>query len=265
MAATGSNTVVTDAAFVPDTHVLSLADLREGRTPGGALYPDVRLYRSPHIAWAPLTFVLPMLGAGQAAYEEYVAWLARAGCARPAPPRRGPGDAARCSGGSPPTSTRRSCCCGASRRPRRRRQPPSLELRARAMRDYSRSAQLILDAIDAIVAAEGTASFSADSALQRTWRDVHFAASHASLGAQSNFAHWGRTRARASSARPTSRSSELASAGHPTLEGFDPFAPGYLQDPQAALQDALRETPVFHHEPLRHASSSCATPTCAAC
>jgi hypothetical protein len=43
----------------------------------------------------------------------------------------------------------------------------------------------------------------------------------------------------------------VASGRHPTLEGFDPFAPGYLQDPQAALQDALRETPVFYHEPLR--------------
>lgn len=61
------------------------------------------------------------------------------------------------------------------------------------MRDYSRSAQLILDAVDAIVAAAGTTAFRTDSALARTWRDVHFAASHASLGAQFNFGHWGRT------------------------------------------------------------------------
>jgi hypothetical protein len=61
------------------------------------------------------------------------------------------------------------------------------------MRDYARSTQLILDAIDAIVAAGGTASFGAANALQRTWRDAHFAASHVSLGAQGNYAHWGRT------------------------------------------------------------------------
>ena len=39
-------------------------------------------------------------------------------------------------------------------------------------------------------------------------------------------------------------------AAHPTLDGFDPFDPVYLQDPQAALQDALRDAPVFHHAPL---------------
>jgi alkylation response protein AidB-like acyl-CoA dehydrogenase len=192
MAGTGSNTVVTDAAFVPDTHVLALADLREGRTPGGALYPDVPLYHSPHIAWAPLTFVLPMLGAGQAAYEEYVAWLAEQGTRDPRRLAEAPAahavlgrvaadlDAAE-------LLLRRIARCAQAPA------PPSLELRARAMRDYARSVQLILDAIDAIVAAKGTASFGAGSALQRTWRDAHFAASHASLGAQFNFAHWGRS------------------------------------------------------------------------
>ena len=42
-----------------------------------------------------------------------------------------------------------------------------------------------------------------------------------------------------------------APASYPTLAGFDPFAVAYLRDPQAALQPALRELPVFYHEPLK--------------
>ena len=38
---------------------------------------------------------------------------------------------------------------------------------------------------------------------------------------------------------------------YPTLAGFDPFAVEYLRDPEAALQQALREVPVFYYEPLK--------------
>jgi 3-hydroxy-9,10-secoandrosta-1,3,5(10)-triene-9,17-dione monooxygenase len=192
MAATGSNTVVTDAAFVPDTHVLALADLREGRMADAALHPEARLYRSPHIAWAPLTFVLPMLGAAQAAYEEYVAWLREQGARDPRRLAEAPAAHAmlgRVAADLDAAELLLRRVAQTAQAPT----PPSLELRARAMRDYSRSAQLILEAVDAIVAGQGTAAFRADSALARTWRDLHFAASHASLGAHSNFAHWGRT------------------------------------------------------------------------
>ena len=36
----------------------------------------------------------------------------------------------------------------------------------------------------------------------------------------------------------------------PTLNGFDPFSPEYIEDPQEFLQRAHRERPVFYHEPL---------------
>ena len=60
---------VTDEVLVPASRALRMADLREGRTPGGALHDDP-LYRSPLIAWAPLTFVLPMLGSAQGGYDD---------------------------------------------------------------------------------------------------------------------------------------------------------------------------------------------------
>ena len=191
MRATGSNTIVTDEVFVPESHVLRLADLREGHTPGGALN-DGPLSRSPHIVWAPLTFVLPMLGAAQAAYEEFVDWTAE---------RRTPGGERVAELASMQASLGRVAADLDAAELLLRRiaataqapEPASLELRARAMRDFTRSAELIVDAIDTLVARSGTGAFASANPLQRAWRDIHFAASHASLNPEGNYAHWGRT------------------------------------------------------------------------
>jgi 3-hydroxy-9,10-secoandrosta-1,3,5(10)-triene-9,17-dione monooxygenase len=191
MRATGSNTVVTDDVFVPQSHVLRLADLREGSTPGGALN-DGPLARSPHILWAPLTFVLPMLGAAQAAYEEVVAWTVT---------RHTPSGERVAELPSMQASLGRVAADLDAAELLLRRiaataqapEPPSLGLRARAMRDFARAAELIVEAIDALVANSGTTAFASSNPLQRAWRDIHFAASHVSLNAETNYAHWGRT------------------------------------------------------------------------
>jgi alkylation response protein AidB-like acyl-CoA dehydrogenase len=62
MQATGSNTIVTHDVFVPDTRVLSLSNLRDGKGPGGALN-ESPIFHTLFFHYAPLTFVLPMLGA----------------------------------------------------------------------------------------------------------------------------------------------------------------------------------------------------------
>src|SRR5579863_4652734 len=74
MRATGSNTAICDEIFVPDSFTVRLSDLREGRAPGGALHGHA-IYRAPFIAYAPLTFVTPMLGAAQGAYEVFRGWV----------------------------------------------------------------------------------------------------------------------------------------------------------------------------------------------
>lgn len=66
MCATGSNTAVCDAVFVPESHTVRLSQLREGKGPGGALHANP-IYRAPFISYAPLTFVTPILGAAQGA------------------------------------------------------------------------------------------------------------------------------------------------------------------------------------------------------
>src|SRR5262245_60928935 len=73
MRATGSNTIVTDNVFVPNTRVLSLSDLRDGKGPGGALN-DSPIFHTLFFHYAPLTFATPMLGAARGAYEYFREW-----------------------------------------------------------------------------------------------------------------------------------------------------------------------------------------------
>ena len=73
MQATGSNTIVCDDVFVPESHTLALSDIREGKTPGGKLHAHP-IYRAPWISYAALTFATPMLGAALGAYEMFRDW-----------------------------------------------------------------------------------------------------------------------------------------------------------------------------------------------
>ncbi|MGO9396585.1 MAG: acyl-CoA dehydrogenase family protein [Xanthobacteraceae bacterium] len=192
MRATGSNTAICDDVYVPESHTLALSDLREGRTPGSKLHHDP-IYRAPWISYAPLTFATPMLGAAQGAYELFREWIVT----RPASRGRVPiaeitsvqvrlGRAAADLDAAELLLRRVVDFARASR-------PPSLELRARAMRDCSRAAELCVDVVDTLIAMSGTAGFAASHPIQRAWRDIHFAAAHVALNPEQNFAHFGRS------------------------------------------------------------------------
>ena len=73
MRGTGSNTIVTDNVFVPESHALRLTELRSGKSPGGALHQSL-IYRAFFFFYAPLTFAAPMLGAALAAYDHFGRW-----------------------------------------------------------------------------------------------------------------------------------------------------------------------------------------------
>jgi 3-hydroxy-9,10-secoandrosta-1,3,5(10)-triene-9,17-dione monooxygenase len=164
--------------------------LREGRAPGGALHGHA-IYRAPFVAYAPLTFVTPMLGAAQGAYDFFRYWTkerraARAGAvaeivsvqvrlARVAADL----DAAE-------LLLRRAVDVAQTSK------PPSLAIRARSMRDFSRAAELCVAAIDTLLAMSGAAGFGSSHPIQRAWRDIHFAAMHVALNAEQNFSHFGR-------------------------------------------------------------------------
>ncbi|HUB76038.1 MAG TPA: acyl-CoA dehydrogenase family protein [Solirubrobacteraceae bacterium] len=184
MRATGSNTVVSESVPVASERVLRIADLREGRTPGGQIHHGA-IYSAPWMSYTPLTFATPLIGCGRRAIEELAPRLRERGGQPPAGPlalgrAHADLDAAE-------LLIRRAAAAAEGD------EPPSLELRARTMRDASRASELALAAIDAAVALSGSSGFAAGSALERAWRDAHFAASHVALNPSNNFAHWGRT------------------------------------------------------------------------
>jgi 3-hydroxy-9,10-secoandrosta-1,3,5(10)-triene-9,17-dione monooxygenase len=190
MRGTGSNTIVTDNVFVPSTQVLGLSELRDGKGPGGALHASP-IFHTLFFHYAPLTFAVPMLGAAQGAYEHFRAWT----------------KARKAMDGTlvaEKTSVQVRMARAAADLDavelllRRAAQMPnapdahSPQLLARSVRDFARASELVVGAIDAIIALSGTAGFATSHPIQRAWRDIHLASMHISLNPETNFAHFGR-------------------------------------------------------------------------
>jgi 3-hydroxy-9,10-secoandrosta-1,3,5(10)-triene-9,17-dione monooxygenase len=190
MRATGSNTIVTDNAFVPETHVLSLANLRDGTGPGGALH-ESPIFHTPFFHYAPLTFVAPMLGAAQGAYEHFREWTKTRKAMDGTPLAEKIAIQVRMARAAADLDAAELLL-------RRITQIPyapdarSPQLLARSVRDFARASELVVAAIDAIIALCGTAGFATSNPIQRAWRDIHLAAMHISLNTETNFAHYGR-------------------------------------------------------------------------
>ncbi len=191
MRATGSNTILCEDVFVPGSHTLALSDVREGKTPVGKLHSHP-IYRAPWVSYASLTFTTPMLGAAQGAYEMFRDWTKsrRAG--------RGGGAIAELTGVQVRMARAAADLDAAELLLRRAIDaaqapvPPSLDVRARTMRDCTRAAEFCVDVIDTLMAMSGTAGFAASHPIQRAWRDIHFAAMHVALNPEQNFSHFGR-------------------------------------------------------------------------
>jgi 3-hydroxy-9,10-secoandrosta-1,3,5(10)-triene-9,17-dione monooxygenase len=190
MNATGSNTIVTDNVFVPDTRMLSLSDLRDGTGPGGALN-ESPIFHTPFFHYAPLTFVAPMLGAARGAYDHFREWTKT---------RKAIDGSSVVEKASVQVRTARAAADldAAELLLRRITQVPyapdvrSPQLLARSVRDFTRASELVVGAIDAIIGMCGTAGFATSHPIQRAWRDIHLAAMHISLNPETNFAHFGR-------------------------------------------------------------------------
>jgi alkylation response protein AidB-like acyl-CoA dehydrogenase len=183
MRATGSNTVVCDDVFVPERHVMRLSELREGRALAAPCM-RIRSTARPSPLYAPLIFVAPMLGAAQGAYEEFRGWTKTRLDGRANSPVAEITSAqvrlARFAADPDAVELlmRRAVDTAQSRRAR------SLNLRARSMRDFSRSTELCIGAIDTLIGMSGTAAFAVSHPIQHAWRDIHFAAMHVSLNSR---------------------------------------------------------------------------------
>ena len=190
MRGTGSNTIVTDQVFVPSAYTLKVTDLRDGSGPGAALNDD-GIYRLPFGCYAALTFAAPMLGAAQGAYEQFRAWTKT---------RKAAGGTLMTEIAAIQVRTARVAAdLDAAelllRRAAQLADTPEVRspgLLARSVRDFARAGELVVGAIDALIALCGTAGFAMSHPMQRTWRDIHFASMHISLNTDNNYAHFGR-------------------------------------------------------------------------
>ncbi len=190
MRATGSKTIVTDNVFVPHGLVLRLTDLRDGKGPGGAVHGGI-IFHTPFFYYAPISFVTPMLGAVQGAYEVFREWTKTR--------KAQDGTAVAEKTAVQVRMARAAADIDAAELLLRRAvrvtdapQDYSPQLLARSVRDFTRAAELTVEAIDTLVALSGTAGFASSHPLQRAWRDIHFMSMHISLNVETNFAHYGR-------------------------------------------------------------------------
>ena len=190
MGGTGSKTIVVDDVFVPESRVLSLTALRDGKTPGGAIYNET-IYHTPFFYYAPISFAPPMLGAAQGAYEMFREWTKTRKTQDGTPLAEKTSVQVR--------MARVAADIDAAELLLRRAvhvtdapEAYSPDLLARSVRDYARVSELMISAIDTLVALSGTAGFASSHPLQRAWRDIHFMSMHISLNVETNFAHYGR-------------------------------------------------------------------------
>jgi 3-hydroxy-9,10-secoandrosta-1,3,5(10)-triene-9,17-dione monooxygenase len=190
MRGTGSKTIVTDDVFVPAARALRLADLRDGKGPGG-LVNDGLIYRTAFFFYAPLTFALPMLGAAQGAYEHFRHWTrTRVGI---------DGTKVADKASVQVRLARAAADLDAAelllRRTTQAHHGPQAEwprLLARSVRDFARVSEVTVAVIDELLALSGTAGFATSHPLQRSWRDIHFASAHIGVNPEMNYAHFGR-------------------------------------------------------------------------
>jgi 3-hydroxy-9,10-secoandrosta-1,3,5(10)-triene-9,17-dione monooxygenase len=190
MCATGSNTVVCDDVFVAESHAVRMLDLREGAGPGGAINTSP-IFRAPFVTYSTLTFVTPILGAAQGAYELFRDWTRTRRGVTGAPVAEIPRIQARLARAAADLDAAELLLRRTVAVPQTPT-PASLALRARSMRDFMRASELCIDAIDDIIAMSSTAAFAASHPIQRAWRDIHFAAMHISLNLERNYNHFGR-------------------------------------------------------------------------
>jgi 3-hydroxy-9,10-secoandrosta-1,3,5(10)-triene-9,17-dione monooxygenase len=190
MRATGSNTIVTDNVFVPQTRVLSLSQLKDGKGPGGLIHENP-IFRLPFFSYSPLTFAAPMLGAAQGAYEFFREWTKKRVAIDGVPVPEKTSVQVRMARVAADLDAAELLLRRAAQVP-----PPqgvSSLLLARAVRDYARVAEMTVTAIDTLLALSGTAGFVSSNPIQRAWRDIHFASMHIGLNTENNYAHFGRT------------------------------------------------------------------------
>ncbi len=173
MRATGSHTLVVDKAFIPEYRTFVWDDMCQGNAPASAARPA----SAPLFAVNGLTFAAPALGASRGALRLVERYLAdRPGAARAAARDMSEVAFARAAGEIDAAGLLLARIAAAADQGRR-----DEGLTERSHRDATLAVEILVGAVDRLLPVTGTRGLAATHGLQRIWRDVHAASSHAAL------------------------------------------------------------------------------------
>ena len=191
MRGTGSKTIVTDDVFVPQTRVLWLPDLRIGQGPA-ARCTQTRSTACRSSSMRRCALRPPMLGAAQGAYAHFREWTK----GRKAVDGSAVAEKVSVQVGMARAAADLDAAEMLLRRTTQAKPEPEAaipSLLARSIRDFARVSEMSVSAIDTLMTLSGAAGFATAEPMQRTWRDLHFAASHIGVNTEINYGHFGRT------------------------------------------------------------------------
>lgn len=174
MRGTGSNSVLLDGAFVPAGRVFAHASLLRGAAGTG----EATCHRAPLLAVASPLFVSPSLGAARGALAAWSDGI-RGQAGPEGPASTVPFNQLTLAEVSADIDAGALLVQRALEVADSGQFAPALA--ARSARDASHSAVLLTGAIDRLFRAAGAPAQQSGAAVQRAWRDIHCATSHAAL------------------------------------------------------------------------------------
>ena len=184
LAGTGSKDLVIEKPLrIPAHRVLFTPDAMVRNAPG-QLDHDRLLYRAPFRATAAIVLAAPAVGAAKAALNRFVERLdQRVMMHSQSDQRQDPAAVFRIAESSAEANAAEVVLLDAARRLDRmagESEPDPVEI-ASVFRDTAHGVRLCASAVDRLYEASGGSSLQADEPMQRYWRDVHAARSHAIL------------------------------------------------------------------------------------
>lgn len=173
MNATGSHTLVVERAFVPGHRTYLWDDMRQGILPG----PGTNAQAAPLFAVNGLTFAAPILGAARGALRLAERQLATPPSGMRAAARESHRIAFTRAAGEIDAADLLLARVAATADQGRFGEG----LAERSHRDSALAVEILVEAVDRLFRMTGTRGFASSHGMQRIWRDVHAAASHAAL------------------------------------------------------------------------------------
>ncbi|MET7649183.1 acyl-CoA dehydrogenase family protein [Streptomyces sp. NPDC005426] len=174
MRATGSHTLVVEQAFVPEHRSFVWDDMRLGNLPE----PGTTAQAAPLFAVNGLTFAAPVLGAARAALRLVGEHLGKQPSGARSAARESHRIAyARAAGEIDAAALLLARVAGTADRGRLGEDGAAV----RSHRDSTLAVELLVGAVDRLFHVTGTRGQAASHGMQRIWRDVHAAGSHAAL------------------------------------------------------------------------------------